>query len=108
MMDEACHIMNNDEILNNSQKDFPLFQAKLYGDKILTAKFSKRISCAIKHLPLRVQFHFEYSIIKAVEAGIIKDPTLVLDDKIFIEGLSQTEIIVDNFQELLRQKGYDV
>jgi len=25
-MNEACHIMNNNEILNNSQKDFPLFK----------------------------------------------------------------------------------
>jgi len=103
-MNEACHIMSNNEILNNSQKDFPLFQAKLYGDRILTAKLSKRISCAIKHLSLRVQFHYEYSTIKAIDFGISKDPTLVIDDKIFIEGLVQTEIVVDKFEELLNGK----
>ena len=66
-MSEACHTMNNGEILNTNKTDYPLFHAILYGDKVSTAKFSKRLSCAIKHLPLRVKFTFEYNTLKAFE-----------------------------------------
>ena len=44
----------NGEILNEEKKEYPLYFATLYRDKILIAKFSKRLSCAIKHLPIRV------------------------------------------------------
>jgi len=103
-MSEVCKIMVDREILNRDKKNFKLYQAILYGDKLLTAKLSKRISCAIKHLPLRVQFHYEYSTIKAIEAGVKNDPSLVLDGRIFIEGLIQTEEIVMLFDELLKKE----
>jgi len=38
--------MANGEILNKDKK-YPLYFATLYGDRVLTAKFSKRLSCAI-------------------------------------------------------------
>ena len=103
-MIEACHEMHHGEILNKEKEEFPLYSATLYGDKILTAKFSKRLSCSIKHLPLRVAFRYEYSIKKAVEIGIAKDPTLVLNGDIFIEGLVQAEEISQKFQSLLDYK----
>ena len=65
----TCHEMNNGEILNAKHSEYPLFNAILYGDRVLSAKFSKRLSCAIKHLPLRVAFSFEYDTQKALDAG---------------------------------------
>ena len=100
-MNEACHTMDNGEILNADKTEYPLFHAVLYGDRISTAKFSKRLSCAIKHLPLRVEFRYEYDTMKAVEKGIAKDPTLVLDGEIFLEGLVQAEEITEAFEHLL-------
>ena len=38
----------------------------------------------------------------AIEAGISKDPTLVLNGKIFLEGLTQAEDITKAFEELLK------
>lgn len=102
-MNEACHTMNQGEILNADQTQYPLFQAVLYGDKVSTAKFSKRLSCAIRHLPLRVEFRYEYDTLKAVEKGVTKDPTLVLDSEIFLEGLVQAEAMTDAFEKRLER-----
>ena len=101
-MNEACHEMNQGEILNEAHTEYPLFEGTLYGDRVSTAKFSKRLSCSIKHLPVRVLFRFEYDTLKAVEKGITKNPTFVLDGKIFLEGLVQAEEITDAFEKLLR------
>jgi len=101
-MSESCDIMSEGEILNEGKSDFKLFHATLYGDRVLTAKLSKRVSCAIKHLPIRVEFNYEHNTIKALEAGVQKDPTLVLDGVIFIEGLIQTEEIVEKFENLIK------
>ena len=95
--------MEAGEILNQNKTESPLFKALLYGDKVATKKFSKRLSCAIKHLPLRVEFSYEYSTQKAIKAGIQKDPTLVLDGKIFLEGLMQAEQITEVFEKLLKK-----
>ncbi len=103
-MNDACHTMSNGEILNADKTRYPLFHAVLYGDKVSTAKFSKRLSCAIKHLPLRVEFSYEYDTLKAVEKGIAKDPTLVLDGEIFLEGLVQAEEISKAFEALVARK----
>ena len=99
-MSEACHTMGNGEILNADKMDYPFFKAVLYGDKVLCAKLSKRLSCAIKHLSLRVEFSYEYATQKAIEKGITKDPTLTLDDMIFIEGLIDAEEITAKFKFL--------
>ena len=103
-MIQACHEMKASEILNEKHLEFPLFHAQIYGDKISTAKLSKRLSCAIKHLPLRLEFGFEYDTLKAIEAGVRQDPTLLLDGLVFIEGLIQTEEIVEKFEKLLELK----
>ncbi len=100
---EACHTMDEGEVLNAAKTEYPLFSAVLYGDRVSTAKFSKRLSCAIKHLPLRVVFHYEYDTQKALDAGVRKDPTLVLDGEIFLEGLVAAETITEAFEVLLEQ-----
>ena len=104
-MNEACHTMSHGEILNADKMEYPLFHAVLYGDRVTTAKFSKRLSCAIKHLPLRVEFTYEYDTLKAVEQGVTTDPTLVLDGEIFLEGLVQAEEITGAFERKLRERG---
>ena len=104
-MNEACHTMSDGEVLNATKTEYPLFEAVLYGDKVLTAKFSKRLSCAIKHLPLRVRFRYEFETIKALEAGVSKDPTLVLDSEIFLEGLVAAEEITEAFEKFITTKG---
>jgi len=96
-----CREMQAGEILNPHKTQTPLFHALLYGDKTATSKLSKRLSCAIKHLPLRVQFEYEYNTEKAIETGIQKDPTLVLDGEIFLEGLPQAEEISEAFEKIL-------
>ncbi len=101
---EACHTMDEGEVLNAAKTEYPLFHAVLYGDRVLTAKFSKRLSCAIKHLPLRVAFHYEHDTQKALDAGVRKDPTLVLDGAIFLEGLVAAEEITEAFEALLEGK----
>jgi len=100
---DVCRVMNEGEILNESHTEYPLYEGKLYGDKITTAKFSKRLSCAIKHLPIRIKFTYEYDTIKAIENGIGKNPTFVLNGKIFLEGLVQAEEITKKFEELLKK-----
>ena len=98
--DSACHEMRAGEVLNASYTEYPLHEAIIYGSRLDCAKFSKRLSCAIKHLPIRVRFSFEYDPQKAIEQGITKDPTLVLDDEIFLEGLTQAEVITEAFESL--------
>ena len=99
----TCHNMHNGEILNN-ESDFSFYKVILYGDKTECAKFSKRVGCAIKHLPVKVQFFFEYNTKKAVEKGIKKSPTLLLNGNIFIEGLIQAEEITKLFENLVVDK----
>jgi hypothetical protein len=102
MSDESCRVMNEGEILNPQLTDLPLHEAVLYGDRILTAKFSKRLSCAIKHLPIRLRFRYNHSTREAIERGIAKDPTLVLDGIIFFEGLVSAETITLAFEDFLK------
>ena len=100
-MSESCHEMKEGEVLNSSSSEYPLYEAIIYGDKINCAKLSKRLSCAIKHLPLRVEFSFEYDTKKAVDKGITKDPSIILNGNIFIEGLAQAEDITMKFEKLI-------
>ena len=100
----ACHEMMSGETLNEKSTQFPHFNAIIYGDKLLCAKLSKRLSCAIKHLPIRITFNFEYNTQKALEVGVTKDPTLLLEGELFIEGLEQTEDIVQKFETLFQKR----
>jgi len=101
--DKACHEMAEGEVLNEHLRHMPLHTCKIYGDRVLSAKLSKRLSCAIKHLPIRLQFNYNYNTQEAIELGISKDPTLVLDGRIFIEGLIQAEDITRRFEEFLNK-----
>ena len=101
MQNEACHEMQAGEVLNASHAEYSLHEAVIYGSRLDCAKFSKRLSCAIKHLPIRVRFSYEYDPEKAIERGITKDPTLVLDGAIFLEGLTQAEEITKAFDKLV-------
>ena len=107
-MFKACHTMQPGKILNAEYTIYPLYDAVLYGNTIDTEKFSKRLSCAIRHLPIRVKFSYEYDIQKAVENGIAKDPSLILNGEIFIEGLVQAEEISKRFETLLASPDIEV
>jgi len=85
--------MEEGETLNASHTEYPLYKATLYGSKVSTAKLSKRVSCAIKALPIRVIFHYEYDTLQALEKGVTKEPTMSLHNEILIEGLMQAEDI---------------
>jgi hypothetical protein len=102
---DACHIMSDGEILNENHADYPIFDGTLYGDKVLTAKFSKRLSCAIKHLPIRVRFVYDHDIMSAIEHDIRYDPTFVMDtgsdEEFVMEGLVSAEDITQSFEEFL-------
>ena len=98
---QACHEMKHGEILNSSKTLYPLYKATIYGSRVDSVKLSKRLSCAIKPLPIRVEFFYEYSTLKAIEKGIRKDLTLVLNEDIFIEGLIKAEEITKKFENYL-------
>ncbi len=104
MMSDVCHVMLQGEIFNADRQEYPLFDAVLYGDRVSTSKFSKRLGCAVKHLPLRIKFTYEHDTYKAVEQGISVDPTLIVDGEIFLEGLVQAEVITKAFEKVLSQK----
>lgn len=106
-IDNVCHEMAKGEILNPHLTNLPLHKCTIYGDKILSKKLSKRLSCAIKHLPIRLQFNYNYNTLDAINLGISKDPTLVLDGKIFIEGLIQAEDITRRFENFLKSSMLD-
>ncbi len=93
--------MSQRKIINEAKIQFPLYQAILYGNRVLSTKFFKRLACGIKHLPLRLEVTFEYDLLKSVDHGISTDPTLVLDGEVFIEGLLQTEAITEIFEHKL-------
>lgn len=54
MMNKVCHAMLQGEIFNADREEYPLFDAVLYSDRVSTSKFSKRLCCSVKHLPLRI------------------------------------------------------
>ena len=98
-MDNFCHSLEKDEILNEKQHDFPLYELCIYGSKLECLKISKRIMCSVKHLPIRVKVHYIYDTKKAIEAGARKDPSVALKSKIIIEGLISAEEIEKIFNK---------
>jgi len=77
------------------------YHAIFYGDRINTDKLSRRFSCATKFLPISVNYTFEHDPLKALDAGVSKDPTLVFDGKLQIEGLIQAEDITEQVENYL-------
>ncbi|WP_458700455.1 thioredoxin family protein [Sulfurospirillum sp. 1307] len=101
-MDNFCHALEKDEILNEKNTDFPLYKLYIYGSKLECLKISKRIMCSIKHLPIRVKVHYIYDTKEAIEKGIAKDPSVMLGGDIIIEGLISAEEIEKIFLSLLQ------
>jgi predicted DsbA family dithiol-disulfide isomerase len=46
--------------------------------------------------------HYEHSTEKVIEAGVTKDPTIIWNRKIIIEGLIPAEEITKIFENLLK------
>ncbi|WP_281951769.1 hypothetical protein [Nitrosophilus kaiyonis] len=100
---EYCYPLKEGEILNED-KDYPLFEVTIHGSDVERVKLSKRLVCAVKHLPLRLKIHYEKDPLKSIEIGVAKDPTLTLNDKILLEGLVSSEEITKTFENLLEEK----
>ena len=81
--------------------DYPLYSVVFYGDRVGTDKLARRFSCATKILPIRVEFIFEHDPLKALDKGISKDPTVVFDNKLIMEGLIQAEEITKQVKSYL-------
>jgi len=101
-----CYPLAEGEILHAEHKSWPLFRVTIHGSDIERIKLSKRLSCAIKHLPLRLQVHYEKDTMKSIQEGIAKDPTLTLNGKILLEGLVSAEEITKTFENLLKEVIY--
>jgi len=76
MPKDYCSEMSEGEILNENKDNLPLFEVTIYGSKIESLKISKRLTCSIKHLPLRLKVHYEPDTLNAITAGVGKDPTV--------------------------------
>ncbi|MDY0121254.1 MAG: hypothetical protein RBR54_04860 [Sulfurimonas sp.] len=100
---QKCEDLVPGEVLNAMREEWPLFKADLYGDPLLCVKFSRRLMCAIRHLPLRLSLKTTNDTDKAIEAGARKDPTLFVNNNLFIEGLVTAERITVEFTKLLKQ-----
>lgn len=99
---ETCTPLTSGEILNASHKEWPLFEAVIYGDATLCAKLAKRLVCGVKHLPLRLSLKIIIDTQAAVEAGATNDPTLFINGKPFIEGLAAAETLTAAFESQLK------
>ena len=97
---EYCYPLKEGEILNED-KNYPLFEVTIHGSDINRVKLSKRLVCAIKHLPLRLKIHYQKDTVKSIEKGVSKDPTLEYNGKFLAEGLISAEEITKIFEELL-------
>ncbi|MBD3790238.1 MAG: hypothetical protein IE885_07740 [Campylobacterales bacterium] len=100
---QACTPLASGEILNASHSDWVLIEAVIYGDATLCAKLSKRLVCAVKHLPLRLRIDTITDTQVAIEAGASYDPTLFINGKPFIEGLIAAEEVTAIFKNYLNE-----
>ena len=98
---ESCYTLGEGEVLHEKNSKYPLFEITIYGSRLETIKISKRITCSVKHLPIRVKIHYELDTLIAIEDGIRKDPSVKLEDKFIIEGLIPAEEIEAIFKKLL-------
>jgi hypothetical protein len=102
MPSEYCHPLTEGEISNEKYSEWSLLSVTIHGSTMERIKLSKRLMCATKHLPMRLRIHYENDMEKSIEAGVSKDPTLTLNEKIFLEGLVQAEEITERFEEYLK------
>jgi hypothetical protein len=93
--------MSEGEILNENRVNFPLFEVTIYGSQLESLKISKRLTCSIKHLPLRLKVHYERDTLSAIAASVGEDPTVKMGDKFIIKGLITAEEITKIFERIL-------
>jgi len=103
MSSESCYSPSEGEVVNGSNDTWPLLCVTLHGSSRERVKLSKRLTCATKHLPIRLRIHYETDTEKSIEAGVSRDPTLTLDGEIFLEGLVQAEEISERFEWYLQR-----
>ena len=101
---EYCYPLKEGEILNDEHPEYPLFSVTIHGSDRERVKLSKRLVCAVKHLPLRLRIRYEKDAEKSIALGVRKDPTLMLDTKILAEGLVSAETLTEIFETLLATK----
>ena len=101
---EYCYPLKEGEILNDDHPEYPLFAVTIHGSDRERVKLSKRLVCAVKHLPLRLSIRYEKDAEKSIALGVRKDPTLMLDTKILAEGLVSAETLTEIFETLLATK----
>ncbi len=99
---EYCYPLKEGEILNED-KAYPLFEVTIHGSDTNRVKLSKRLVCAVKHLPLRLKIHYQKDTAKSIEKGVAKDPTLEYNGKFLAEGLISAEEITKIFEGLLSE-----
>ena len=86
---------------SNSLSDVPQYRAVFYGGRLGTDKLARRFSCATKALAIRVEFIFEPDPLTAIDAGVSKDPTVIFDSELMLEGLVRAEDITQAVGEYL-------
>jgi len=101
---EYCYPLKEGEELNEEHPEWPLFEVTIHGSEKERVKLSKRLVCAVKHLPLRLRIRYEKETARSVEAGIAYDPTLTLEKEILAEGLVPAERLTEIFEKLLIQR----
>ncbi len=103
MKAEYCYALPEGEVLHAEHPEWPLFTVTIHGSDTERIKLSKRLVCAVKHLPLRLQIHYEKDPLKSIKEGVAKDPTLTYEGKILLEGLVSAEEITQTFERLLQK-----
>ena len=98
---EYCYPLKKKEILNDAHPEYPLFAVTIHGSDDERVKLSKRLVCAVKHLPLRLGITYEKDTRKSLESGVTKDPTLLWDDQFLAVGLISAEELTEIFEKLL-------
>ncbi|BCD67229.1 hypothetical protein [Nitratiruptor sp. YY09-18] len=89
-------------MLHAEHEEWPLLDVTIHGSDTERVKLAKRLVCAVKHLPLRLQIRYEKDAIKSIERGVAKDPTLEWQGKILAEGLVSAEELTKIFENLLK------
>ena len=101
---EYCYPLKEGETLNDDHPEYPLFAVTIHGSDRERVKLSKRLVCAVKHLPLRMSIHYEKDAEKSIALDVRRDPTLMLNTKILAEGLVSAETLTEIFETLLATK----
>lgn len=97
--------MTTGQLLHADHPEWPLFHATIHGGERERIKLSKRLTCGLRHLPLRLAITYETDPERSMAAGVGADPTLMVDGEIVAEGLMATEQFTARFEALLRSEG---